>query len=441
MQQFKKKVSILFIVFILSYAGFSETSFIQKAIAGENNYVTTANLNVRTGPSTKYVILGVIQKGERVDVKSAAGTGWYQILYKEKIAYVSSQYVKIMINEQSEEKNYETTANLNVRTGPSTKYAILGVIKKGERVDVVSAAGTGWYQILYKEKKAYVSSQYVKIMINEQSEEKNYASTANLNVRTGPSTKFAILGVIQKGERVDVKSATGTGWYQILYKEKKAYVSGQYVKIMNKEQWKEEVIPVVAKPDDLAVLINKLNKLPENFVPKNLIDSGISFPFTNSTEKQKLRKEAALAIQTLVRDAKEAGYTIVGVSGYRSHKTQVSVFESYVKQDGYEKARMYSAIPGTSEHQTGLAIDVGNSSATCAATSCFQNTQEAKWLQLHVAEYGFIIRYPKGKESITGYQYEPWHLRYVGKVVATEIMKQGITLEEFHKGLLVKQGS
>jgi D-alanyl-D-alanine carboxypeptidase len=373
MQQFKKKFSLLFIVFILSYAGFSETSFIQKAIAVE--------------------------------------------------------------------KDYATTANLNVRTGPSTKYAILGVIKKGERVDVKSAAGTGWYQILYKEKKAYVSSQFVKIMIKEQSEEKKYASTANLNVRTGPSTKYAILGVIKEGERVDVKSVIGTGWYQILYKEKKAYVSSQYVKIMKKEQWEEKVIPVVAKPDDLAVLINKQNKLPVNFVPKNLIDSGISFPFTNSTEKKKLRKEAAVAIQSLVRDAKKAGYTIVGVSGYRSYKTQVSLFESYIKQEGYEKARMYSATPGTSEHQTGLAIDVGNSSATCAATSCFQNTKEAKWLQLHVAEYGFIIRYPKGKESITGYQYEPWHLRYVEKVVATDIMKQGITLEEFHKGLLVKQGS
>lgn len=376
MKHFRKMFLVLVIGFILSYAGFSATSFIQKGFAAEQSYATTDNLNVRTGPSTKYTILGVVKKGERLDVKSATGTGWYQILYKEKKGYVSGKYVKIMKKEQSKE----------------------GVL------------------------------------------EKKYATTVNLNVRTGPSTKYAILGVIKKGERLDVKSTTGTGWYQILYKGKKGYVSSQYVKIIKNERWEEEVIPMVAKPDDMAVLINKQNKLPANFVPKTLVDSGISFPFTNSIEIQKLRKDAAVAIQTLVRDAKKSGITIVGVSGYRSYSTQVSLFESYVKQDGYEKARKYSAIPGTSEHQTGLAIDVGNSSATCAAKDCFQNTKEAKWLQLHVADYGFIIRYPKGKEAITGYQYEPWHLRYVGKVVATEIMKQGITLEEYHKGLLVKQG-
>jgi zinc D-Ala-D-Ala carboxypeptidase len=375
MKQFKKMFLVLISGFIILYACFGETTFLQKGFAAEQTYATTDNLNVRTGPSTKYTILGVIPKGERIDVKSATGTGWYQILYKEKKGYVSSQYIKITKKVQGEE--------------------------------VLTA--------------------------------KNYATTANLNVRTGPSTKYAILGVIQKSERIDVKSATGTGWYQILYKGKKGYVFSQYVKIIKNERWEEEVIPVVAKPNDMAVLINKQNKLPANFVPNNLVDSGISFPFTNNSEKKKLRKEAAVAIQTLVRDAKKAGITIVGVSGYRSYTTQVSLFESYVKQDGYEKARMYSAIPGTSEHQTGLAIDVGNNSATCAATSCFQDTNEAKWLHLHVAEYGFIIRYPKGKEAITGYVYEPWHLRYVGKVVATDIMKRGITLEEYNKGLLVKR--
>ncbi|MDF2534919.1 MAG: D-alanyl-D-alanine carboxypeptidase, partial [Bacillales bacterium] len=308
MKQFKKMFLVLISGFILWYACFGETTFLQKGFAAEQTYATTDNLNVRTGPSTKYAILGVIPKGERIDVKSATGTGWYQILYKEKKGYVSSQYVKMMKKEQGQ--------------------AVLT--------------------------------------------EKNYATTANLNVRRGPSTKYAILGVIQKGEGIDVKSATLTGWYQILYKGKKGYVFSQYVKIIKNERWEEEVIPVVAKPDDMAVIINKQNKLPANFVPNNLVDSGISFPFTNSSEKKKLRKEAAVAIQTLVRDAKKAGITIVGVSGYRSYTTQVSVFESYVKQDGYEKARMYSAIPGTSEHQTGLAIDVGNNSATCAATTCFQ---------------------------------------------------------------------
>jgi D-alanyl-D-alanine carboxypeptidase len=445
MQHINKKFSLFTIGLILLCTGISWTFSLQKGFAVEKGYTTTVNLNVRLGPSTKYTILGNIKKGEQVDVKSSAVNGWYQILYKGKKGYVSSKYVKITNKKEGPAiaKIYTTTVNLNVRTGPSTKNAILGNIKKGKQVDVKSSAANGWYQILFKGKKGYVSSKYVKITNKKEDPAiaKNYTTTVNLNVRKGPSTKNAILGNIKKGEKLDVKSSAVNGWYQILYNGKIGYVSSKYVKITNKERWEEEVIPVVAKPDDLTVLINKQNKLPVNFVPKNLMNSGITFPFTNSTEKQKLRKEAAYDIQRLVRDAKKSGYTIVGISGYRSFETQVSLFEDYVKKDGYEKARLYSAIPGTSEHETGLAIDVGNSSATCAAKDCFQNTKEAKWLQLHVAEYGFIIRYPKGKEAITGYKYEPWHLRYVGEEVAKDIMKQGITLEEYLKGLLVKQDS
>ena len=119
-----------------------------------------------------------------------------------------------------------------------------------------------------------------------------------------------------------------------------------------------------------------------------------------------------------------------GVSAYRSYKTQKALFDYYVKRDGYAKARTYSAIPGTSEHQTGLAIDVSGSNGKCAAASCFANTKEASWLKKNCGKYGFIIRYPKGKEKITGYKYEPWHLRYVGNI-STPIQTNGITLEEY----------
>ena len=121
---------------------------------------------------------------------------------------------------------------------------------------------------------------------------------------------------------------------------------------------------------------------------------------------------------------------ISGVSAYRSYKTQQALFNRYVKRDGYEKARTYSAVPGSSEHQTGLAIDVSGSSGKCAAASCFANTKEAAWLKKNSQKYGFIIRYPKGKESITGYKYEPWHLRYVGNI-SSNIQSRGITLEEY----------
>lgn len=188
---------------------------------------------------------------------------------------------------------------------------------------------------------------------------------------------------------------------------------------------------VVAKPDDFAVVVNKTNKLPDNYAPQDLVDPDVPFTFKEKLEKRKMRKEAAAALEKLFQAAKDAGLPLAGVSAYRSQQTQTALYNNYVQKEGEAKANVYSAKPGFSEHQTGLAIDVTGSNGKCAAQDCFGATKEAKWLADHAHEYGFIIRYPKGKESITGYQYEPWHLRYVGVDMAKDIVKQGLTLEEY----------
>lgn len=190
-------------------------------------------------------------------------------------------------------------------------------------------------------------------------------------------------------------------------------------------------IQVVFNPESIPVLVNKQNKLPDNYNPTDLVYTDIPFVSGASKEKRKMRRVAAAAVNQLFAGAKAEGISLLGVSAYRSHATQTTLFNTYVNRDGYEKARTYSALPGTSEHETGLAIDVTGGNGKCAAENCFGGTKEAIWLEQHAAEYGFIIRYPQGKESITGYQYEPWHLRYVGKEIALEIMKKGITLEEY----------
>lgn len=188
---------------------------------------------------------------------------------------------------------------------------------------------------------------------------------------------------------------------------------------------------VIAKPADIAVLVNKTYKLPDNYKPDDLVEPNIPFIFQEKNEKRLMRKEAAGALEKLVAAAKKDGVSLAGVSGYRSQATQKTLFENYAKKDGEEAARKYSAVPGHSEHQTGLAMDISGSDGKCAASDCFAGTKEAKWLAAHSAEHGFIIRYPKGKEDVTGYQYEPWHLRYVGTKVAKEIAEKGVTLEEY----------
>lgn len=138
-----------------------------------------------------------------------------------------------------------------------------------------------------------------------------------------------------------------------------------------------------------------------------------------------LDSETESAFNTLSEAAANQGLDIYLSSGFRSYETQARIYGSYVDSYGKESADTFSARPGYSEHQTGLAIDVNT------IDDSFAGTPEAEWLAKHAHEYGFIIRYPKGKESITGYKYEPWHIRYLGVEKATEVYNSGLTLEEF----------
>ncbi|TVY06902.1 M15 family metallopeptidase [Paenibacillus cremeus] len=188
---------------------------------------------------------------------------------------------------------------------------------------------------------------------------------------------------------------------------------------------------LVTNPNDFLVLVNKHNMLPTGYKPDDLTEPNIPFLFKEHTEKRMMRKEAAAALEQLFAGARKDGIALAGVSAFRSFSTQQAVFSQYAKQDGAAKAQTYSALPGTSEHQTGLAIDLSGKDGKCAAADCFDGTAEAEWIAAHSAEYGFILRYPKGSESLTGYQYEPWHIRYVGREAALDMVKKGLVLEQY----------
>ncbi len=144
-----------------------------------------------------------------------------------------------------------------------------------------------------------------------------------------------------------------------------------------------------------------------------------------------MRMVAVQALEQWVKGAKQDEIYLAGVSAYRSYATQSAIFNHFEKRDGIEKARTYSAHPGSSEHETGLAIDVSGIDGKCAALDCFAARKEAIWLDQHAHKYGYIIRYPKGKEAITGYQYEPWHIRFVGTDNSKEMALKEITLEDY----------
>ena len=134
---------------------------------------------------------------------------------------------------------------------------------------------------------------------------------------------------------------------------------------------------------------------------------------------------ALAAFNEMQNDAYAAGIELNIVSGYRSYNLQQQIFAENAAEKGEQEANRSSAKAGQSEHQTGLAFDINSTNQS------FGNTKEGKWLAENCHKYGFIIRYPEGKESVTGYIYEPWHIRYVGNPTATEIYERGTTLEEY----------
>ncbi|MEV5052646.1 M15 family metallopeptidase [Arthrobacter sp. LAR12-1-1.1] len=173
----------------------------------------------------------------------------------------------------------------------------------------------------------------------------------------------------------------------------------------------------------LQVAVNKHRQLnPAAYVPGQLV----------RVQGERLRTQAADAYKQFARAAKAAGVNVMPISGYRSFSEQASLYDSYVRQYGQATADTLAARPGYSEHQTGLAMDIGNASGTCALQACFATTPAGQWAAQHGWEHGFIIRYPAGAGATTGYTYEPWHLRYVGRAIAEDMHWTGIsTLEEY----------
>lgn len=152
-----------------------------------------------------------------------------------------------------------------------------------------------------------------------------------------------------------------------------------------------------------------------------------------------LREEAADAVEKLLAEARQSGHSLQLISAFRSYERQRALFNQYESQYGTTYAERISARPGTSEHQLGLAADVGYAGGNCQLRICFGETPAGEWLAQNAADYGLIIRYPSGQEDVTGYSYEPWHLRYIG-VDHAQAMQQAevATFEEYHE-LLIDQ--
>lgn len=182
--------------------------------------------------------------------------------------------------------------------------------------------------------------------------------------------------------------------------------------------------PLTHDISSIDYVVNKKRPLPSDYAPRDLVEyQGIQ-----------MRQEAMTALKRLVETAVSEDYIVRLLSGYRSYADQEWTYGQYVKDYGQADADTFSARPGHSEHQTGLALDIGGKNQACDTNICFADTPLGLWLKDNAYKFGFIERYQKGKEAVTGYQFEPWHLRYVGVELASELKSTGKTLEE-HFGL------
>jgi D-alanyl-D-alanine carboxypeptidase len=182
------------------------------------------------------------------------------------------------------------------------------------------------------------------------------------------------------------------------------------------------------------VLVNKKHPLqPKTYVPAQLAVPDLPFRSNITDDEKQVASVITQPLKNLVTAAQKDNIMLNVQSGYRSYQAQSKLYAQFVALQGKHQADIYSAQAGYSEHQTGLAVDMGTVGDTgCNVRDCFATTPEANWLATHAYKYGFIIRYPKDKQRVTGYGYEPWHIRYVGTSLANTLhAKSSTTLEDY----------
>lgn len=176
---------------------------------------------------------------------------------------------------------------------------------------------------------------------------------------------------------------------------------------------------------DELILVNKYNQLPKDYAPEDLTDISVQYCYGDN----EVSNEVYQKYISMYNAAKEEDLYLIITSAFRDYEFQDQLWNQYAKSQGEEWADSVAARAGHSEHQTGLTLDIVTYNSNM---NDFENTDEFKWLQQHAHEYGFIMRYPKDKEDITGYDYESWHYRYVGVETATKIHELGITYDEYY---------
>lgn len=318
------------------------------------------------------------------------------------------------IQAEASTNTYQTIENLNLRSGVSAETGVVTIIPKGAQVELVSKSGS-WVEVRYGAETGYVNPKFLAKSEEQKTAAQNYSTIDKLNLREGAGVKYGIIAEIPEGETVRLISGK-SGWVEVSYGNQTGYVNSAYLKAVKAPAEKAEKYPAPSAETpgtyiDGILIVNKEYALPSDYSP------GVV-------------PEAEQAVSDMLEEAKDQGLSIKTVSAFRSYSYQAGLYDNYVNRYGQAQADTVSAKAGHSEHQAGLAFDFGSTSNTGLSKS-FADTAEGQWLADNAHKYGFILRYPEGKEHITGYQYEPWHFRYLGAENAEKVKDSGKALEEY----------
>lgn len=215
-------------------------------------------------------------------------------------------------------------------------------------------------------------------------------------------------------------------------------VENKIDKINSEESLKDkevkEIKAIIEKEkNNIAILVNKNNSLEPGYKPADLVVPDVKLYCPKDTERSHMREVAARALEEMFKGAKNDGMELYLVSAFRSSTYQEGLFNNSLISKGREHTEKYIAKPNHSEHQTGLVADISTKSMNFELEPPFKDTKEGQWLAANSYKYGFILRYKEGRENETGYSFEPWHFRYVGKEVSEYIHKNNLILEDLYK--------
>lgn len=337
-----------------------------------------------------------------------------------------------------------TSKKLNVRSENSTSGNLLGSLSKDNTVEITKKMSNGWYEINFNDDTAYISSKYVKITSSNlppyalKPSDKVIGTAIiksnSLTVRRGRSVDYSKVGSLKRDCAVGIIEKYSNGWYKVCYGEGYGFLNGKYTLTItdtssNAQKEYLRIQNILKKNSNgITKLVNRDNALKSGYQPSDLVK-----PSVKTTKTLYLRKIASKALETMFKDAKKDGIYLSAVSGFRSSSYQTKVYNNSLRVNGYSYTNKYIAKPNHSEHQTGLAMDISTRSVGYDLVDHFENTKEGKWLAKNAHKYGFILRYKKDRVKDTGYGFEPWHFRYVGKDVAIYIYKNNLILEDLYK--------